>query len=826
MLKKQDKKSLKLNIKNTQISQAIKLDKLKEKLAKKKADTKKQKEQTTTTKEAILKEKIEKETTPRQRKARSKSAFAEQPKKEKATEVDKEILTADEETEIKIGREQAKEAEKTEVSVLKKEILGPTGKHITDILPQKDKEKKEAIQEKSEVKKKAKKGKPKERPSVQEQEKAPAKKDTRRRFKEFRDLKPARKQQMDRFDARDRQGLGDAEADQRWRKKRLNRPKYLAQEDLTIRPKSLTLRVPLSIKELAAEMKVKASQLIQKLFLQGIAVTINDFLDDETTIQLLGQEFDCNITIDTSEEERIRITDKTIKEEIQETDPNLLHVRAPVITFMGHVDHGKTSLIDYIRKSNIVSNEAGEITQHIGAFLCKTDIGAIAVLDTPGHEAFSQMRARGADVTDIVVLVIAGDEGIRAQTEEAIDHAKAAGVTVIVAISKSDKPNFDSDNVHRQLADHDLLSEAWGGQTITVNCSAVTGDGVKELLEMLALQAEILELRANPTIRARGTVLESELHKGLGAVATVLVQNGTLKIDDALVFAEHWGRVKTMREEFDNNLTEAPPSTPIEITGLSGLPEAGQEFIVVPSEKEAREIAEARMIGMRQLYLQQTKKTSIESLFQQAADKAKKVLNVVLRADVQGSVEALKTALLKIESEKVEIAVISTGVGEISESDVLLAAASKAILIGFHTQIESHAESLIKQHGVHYILHDVIYHAIDDVKGLMAGLLDKIGQETEKGKAEIKATFKASQLGNIAGCLVTEGTIQRNHYVRVIRDGDVIWKGAIAGLKRVKEDAREVQKGLECGILLSNFNDVQIGDIIEAFEITYISQEL
>lgn len=724
--------------------------------------------------------------------------------------------------------------------------LGPTGKHIKDYLRPKPVEAarpshppasspaplKEPV-EGSKDRQKVKQSKAK--PSDREEVKTSVDEETGKgvkaaKFKEFRDVKPARRQETTRqFDARDRQGLRTSDEEQQWRKRRGKPARSQPQEDLTIRPTSLKVRLPISIKDLASEMKLKASQLISKLFLQGIVVTLNDLLEDETTVQLLGQEFGCEITIDTAEEKRIQITDKSIKEELVQTPQDQLQLRPPVVAFMGHVDHGKTSLIDAIRASNRAAGEAGAITQHIGAFRCKTPVGDIAILDTPGHEAFSAMRARGADVTDIVVLVVAGDEGMRQQTIEAVQHARAAGVIIVVAINKADKPNFNAENVYRQLAENDLLPEAWGGQTITVNCSAVTGQGIPELLEMLALQAEVLELKANPYTRARGTVLESEMHKGMGAVATVLVQNGTLRRGDALVFGHLWGRVKTMHDEYRRELQEAGPSTPVEITGLSGLPEAGQEFIVVKSEKEAREIAEARSEGVRQtnLQLQQKKKSSMESLFQQASTATgKKILNLVLRADVQGSLEALKAALLKIESEKVDLNIIFAGVGEVSESDVQLAAASKAVIIGFHTQIESHAEPLVKQLGVQVRLHNIIYHAIDDVKGVMGGLLDKIAQETEKGKALVKATFKSSQAGVIAGCQVIEGSIHRSNYIRVRRGQDAIWKGTIASLKRVKEDVREVQKGLECGILLNNFSDVQEGDILEAYEVTYIAQEL
>lgn len=646
-------------------------------------------------------------------------------------------------------------------------------------------------------------------------------------FKDYKDLKPQKKTDQRSFDVRDRQGLRDND-DEAWRKKRSSHKGRMSlQQEEIIRPKNLTIRIPISIKDLASEMKLKASQLISKLFMQGMVVTLNDLLDDETTIQLLGHEFDCEIKIDTREEERLRITEKTIKEEVLETPSELQILRPPVITFMGHVDHGKTSLIDTIRKSNIASGEAGAITQHIGAFRCHTAVGDICVLDTPGHEAFSAMRARGADVTDIVVLVVAGDEGLRTQTVEAIEQARTANVPIVVAINKSDKPNFNAENVYRQLADINLLPESWGGTIITVNCSAVTGQGIKELLEMLALQAEILELKANPTNRARGTVIESEMHKGLGAVATVLVQTGTLRIGDALVFAQHWARVKTMHDEHGKELSFAGPSTPIKITGLSGLPEAGSEFIAVKSEREARELSRDRTLGQQQQRMQQVKRTGLESLLQQKAESAdKKTLNLILKADVQGSLEALKNSLLKIASNKIELNIIAAEVGEVSESDVQRAAASKATIIGFHTQVENHAESLIKQLKVSVKLHDIIYHAVDETRELMRSLLDKIPQETDTGTALVKAVFKSSQLGMIAGCQITDGTIKRNHLVRLLRDKEIVWKGSIASLKRVKEDVREVSKGYECGIILQNYSDIKEGDILQAYEITYLEQDL
>ncbi|MGL5263843.1 MAG: translation initiation factor IF-2 [Candidatus Rhabdochlamydia sp.] len=650
--------------------------------------------------------------------------------------------------------------------------------------------------------------------------------DKNQRSKTAHEIRPVKKAPQKTFDARDRKGLRDDLDEQGWRRRRPHhKMRSHKKEEIVIRPKELKIHLPITIKDLASEMKLKASQLISKLFMKGVMLTLNDYLDDETTIQLLGHDFDCEITIDTTEEDRLRITDKTIKQEIQSSEASELITRPPVVAFMGHVDHGKTSLIDAIRKSNIASSEAGDITQHIGAFKCHTESGDITILDTPGHEAFSSMRARGADVTDIVVLVIAGDEGIKAQTLEAIDQAKAAGVPILVAINKCDKPNFDAENVYRQLADKDLLPEAWGGQVITVNCSAVTKQGVKEMLEMLALQAEILELKANPKSRARGTVIESEMHKGLGPVATVLVQNGTLSLGDAIVFAQHYARVKTMHNEHNSEITTAGPSSPAKITGLSGLPEAGSEFIVVKNEKEAIEIAQKRSEGQRHhIMMQQPKRIALENFLDNSVQK--KVLNLILRADVQGSVEALKNSLLKIQSKKIELNIISASVGEISESDVQLAQNTKAMIIGFHSQVESHAENLIKTLKVTVKLYDIIYHAVDETRALMRNMLDKIPQENDVGSAEVKAVFKSSHLGIIAGCMVIDGTIKRSSQMRLLRDGQVIWKGTMQSLKRVKEDVREVSKGYECGIVLPNNNDIKVGDLFQAYEITYLDQEL
>jgi translation initiation factor IF-2 len=706
----------------------------------------------------------------------------------------------------------------------KKAKLGPTGRHIKDIVPPKRPTPKPAASPSNNQAGGAghsqNTGGPKEfRSSNLPSQKA----------KQYRDIRPARRMTgpSPSFDARDRQGLRAGE-DDRWRKRRpKKRGRTAAQiEEMTVRPKELAIRLPITIKDLAAEMKLKSSQLVSSLFMQGIAVTLNDVLDDETTVQLLGHEFQCDISIDTSEEERIRITGKTIGEEVSGFTDEQLAIRPPVVAFMGHVDHGKTSLIDVIRAANVASGEAGDITQHIGAFQCQTPQGPLTILDTPGHEAFSAMRARGAEVTDLVVLVVAGDEGVRQQTIEAIQHAKAANVTIVVAINKCDKPAFDAETIYRQLSENELTPEVWGGDIATVNTSAITKEGIEPLLEMLALQAEVLELKACNDFRARGSVIESEMSKGRGNVATLLVQNGTLRSGDAVVFGQSWGRVKTMHNDAGLRIDEAGPSTPIKITGLSGLPGAGDEFIVVGSDKEARDIAEARAEDVQSGLTKLRAKPSLDRLLQQAEGSEKKVLNVVLRADVQGSLEALKTALQKIESDKATLEIIFSGVGEICESDVQLAAVSNAMILGFHTRVETHADALIKETGVEVRSHDIIYHAIDTVKELMTGLLDKIAIEEETGTAEIKATFKASTLGVICGCLITEGVIHRNHKARLLRGTEIVWMGDISSIKRIKDDVREVKKGFECGILLSGYNLAEEGDIIQAYEIKYIDQEL
>lgn len=808
-------KNLKLKIKNTQLAQALNLDKVKK---------------SATIKE-VAEEELEakKEVKQQEKPAAVSSKKPVEPVKRKgikATDLPSSFLDQ------KSGAKKKEEEPVQEVqmeSFEEKEEVKPSLIAKEEVVSEKEEKKQQEVTSPAaqvEAKKEEARVKPKEGNIPPAKEYEPPE-DKEAKGKRFKEVKVVKKVEQKSFDARDRHGLRESNEDA-WRRRRRPHKKGAQKPELIVRPKSLKIKVPITVKDFAVALKVKASELIQKLFMQGVLITINDYLEDPTTLQLLGVDFDCEITIDTSEEERLRITGKSIVEEITEANEDELVLRPPVVTFMGHVDHGKTSLIDALRKSNLAAGEAGAITQHIGAFRCHNQNGDITVLDTPGHEAFKEMRMRGATVTDLVILVVAGDEGIMPQTDEAIKHAKEANVPILVALNKCDKPTFNPDQVYRQLAERDLLPETWGGQTITVNCSAATKQGIQTLLEMIQLQAEVLELRANPHSRARGTVLESQLHRGMGAVATVLVQNGTLKIGDALVLDEIYGRVKTMQDEYGKIIHEAPPSTPVKITGLSGIPEAGCEFIAVENEKVARQITEERTEGVVRAKLKGRKtQVELEGMLERKRELSeKKVLNLILRADVQGSLEALKNSLLKIPSQKVELNFISEGVGQISESDVQLAATSGAKIIGFHTSIESHAENDIARLKVVIKSHDVIYHLIQDVEQLMLQILDKIRVENEVAKVLVKAIFKASQYGVIAGCQVLEGPIKRNHHVKLERDGKVIWEGELASLKRVKEDVKEVAKGMECGILLKNNSDIQADDIIKAYEITYHQQEL
>jgi translation initiation factor IF-2 len=501
----------------------------------------------------------------------------------------------------------------------------------------------------------------------------------------------------------------------------------------------------------------------------------------------------------------------------EEGDQGKMFSRSPVVTVMGHVDHGKTSLLDKIRKTRVTEKEAGGITQHIGAYKVETQGREIVFLDTPGHEAFTAMRARGAQVTDVAILVVAADDGVMPQTIEAINHAKAANVPIIVAINKIDKANANPEKVKHELAEQGLLLEEWGGDTIAVPVSAHTGEGIETLLEMILLVADMQELKANPARRARGTVIEAKLDKGRGPVATVLIQNGTLNVGDSIVAGVAYGKVRAMMDDKGKRIKKAGPSTPVEVLGFSEVPEAGDKFFVTPDDKTARQTAEGRKEQLRQSQLKSKQRISLEDLFNQIQEGQVKELNIIIKADVHGSVEAVKQSLEKLSNDEVHIKAIHGGVGAISETDVMLAAASNAIIIGFNVRPDTKAMQMANHEDVDIRTYRVIYDAINDMEAAIKGMLEPEYREVVVGKAEVRALFKVSSIGTIAGCYVLEGKILRNGDVRLIREGAVIYEGKIDSLKRFKDDVKEVVQGYECGISLQNFNDIKEGDIIECF---------
>ena len=574
------------------------------------------------------------------------------------------------------------------------------------------------------------------------------------------------------------------------------------------------LRVEESIRvaDMAHQMGVKSSEIIKILFGLGVMATINNALDIDTAT-LVAAEFGYEV-------EKVGFSEEEILTSAAMVDtPEMLQGRPPVVTIMGHVDHGKTSLLDAIRKTSVTSGEAGGITQHIGAYHVKTKRGDIVFLDTPGHAAFTAMRARGAQLTDLVVLVVAADDGVMDQTREAINHSRAAGVPIMVAVNKIDKETANPDRVLRELAELGLQAEEWGGDTIVGMVSAKTGKGLDDLLELIALQAEVLELKANPDKPARGHVVEAKLDKGRGPVATVLVQEGTLRQGDIFVCGVFSGRVRAMFNDQGRKIKEAGPSMPVEIQGFDGVPEAGEEFVVLSDEKTARRIAETRATKQREKELAKVSRVTLENFLSQRADaKETLVLNVVLKADVQGSLEAITEYLRKIGTEKVRIEIIHGGAGAISESDVMLATASNAIIIGFNVRPTAKVKEVAEQEQVDIRFYDIIYKLGEEIKAAMAGLLAPVSKEVYLGQAEVRDTFSVPKVGVIAGCMVTDGKLTRTALARLLRDGVVVYTGKIASLKRHKDDAREVVRNLECGVGLENFHDIKIGDVIEAFE--------
>ncbi len=589
-------------------------------------------------------------------------------------------------------------------------------------------------------------------------------------------------------------------------------------EEPTPALKPMTVKVPLTVKELAEKLSISPSDVIKRLLSKRILVTINQLLTEETVRELLkiyGYAYQKSPTL----EEELLATH-------EEEDRSKWVPRPPVITLMGHVDHGKTSLLDAIRKSKVVEGEAGGITQHIGAYRVMTSKGAIAFLDTPGHEAFTSMRARGAHVTDIVVLVVAADDGVMPQTVEAIDHAKAAEATIVVALNKIDKQGANPDQVKKQLMELGLNPEDWGGKTIVVPVSAKTGEGIDRLLEMMLLEAELLELKADPSKPARGVVLEGELSKGGGPVAHILIQNGTLRVGDSVVSGPYGGRVRAMLDERGQRLKEAGPSTPVELLGLSGVPQAGDSFLVVPDERQVREILTRRreeMEGARPIH---RRTISLEEFHRQLEAGEVKSLNLILKADVQGSLEALKDSLAKITSEEVSFKFLHTGVGDVTEPDVLLAEASNAVVIGFHVGMTPEAEVLVKREQVDVRLYRIIYEAVADIRAALEGLLEPRLVEQMLGRAKVLQVFKVSKAGTIAGCQVLKGKIVRGAVGRVFRGEQQLFQGKISSLKRFKDDVREVAEGLQCGISLAGWNEFQPEDLIEAVEIQEVAQKL
>ncbi|HEX5716949.1 MAG TPA: translation initiation factor IF-2, partial [Thermoanaerobaculia bacterium] len=573
----------------------------------------------------------------------------------------------------------------------------------------------------------------------------------------------------------------------------------------------------MTVREFAEKLGVKSRDLMSALFKRGILANINQVLDTELAQQLaadLGVE-----AMVVSFEEEVQLREELHGSELPESPSKVGKVgRAPVVTIMGHVDHGKTSLLDAIRSAKVTESEHGGITQHIGAYQAEVNGRKVVFLDTPGHEAFTMMRARGARVTDIVVLVVAADDGVMPQTVEAIDHARAAKVPLVVAINKIDKANANQDRVKRELSERGLMPEDWGGDTVMVPVSAVKKDGISDLLEMILLTSDILELKASPEIAAQGAVLEARKEVGRGIVSTVLVQNGTLKVGDIFVSGATWGRVRSMSDDKGKRIQEAGPATPVEVTGFNDLPDAGDLMQVVEDESKARGIAEYHQQEQRSRDLAPGQgRLSLEQLFSRIQEGEVKELAVVLKADVQGSLEVLRDALAKESTEKVKVQVLHAGVGAISTNDVLLASASKAIIIGFNVRPERSAVELAEKEEIDIRLHTVIYELIDELKKAMTGLLDPTFREVTAGRAEVRDTFKVPKVGTIAGCHVIEGVIPRTAGVRLVRDNRVIYEGKIASLRRFKDDASEVRNGFDCGIGLERFQDVKPGDIIEAF---------
>jgi len=584
--------------------------------------------------------------------------------------------------------------------------------------------------------------------------------------------------------------------------------------------KEITIGEANSVSELAQKMSVKSAEIIKVLFDMGVMATINQMLDQDTSSLLIGEMgHQAKFVSEDAIEEQLA---ESLASEIGEDEVS----RAPVVTVMGHVDHGKTSLLDYIRKSQVASHEAGGITQHIGAYHVNTDHGLISFLDTPGHAAFTAMRSRGAKATDVIVLVVAGDDGAKPQTEEAVQHAKLAEVPLVVAINKMDKEGADPERVKNELSALEVIPEDWGGDTQFIEVSAETGQGIDDLLEAILLQAELLELKAYADVPGQGVIIESRLDKGRGPVATVLVQNGTLNTGDIVLAGHEYGRARALVDEMSNIVTSAGPSIPVEILGLNGVPNAGDKFVVVTDEKKAREVAEFRQERHRDSHQAKQQSAMMESMFTAIGRDNKQILNVILKADVRGSLEAISTSLQKLNTEEVEVNIVASGVGGISENDAHLAETSKAMIIGFNVRADKTALDIAENEGLQLRYYNVIYDVIDDTKVIMGGLLAPDIREEIIGVAEVRDVFNSPKFGQIAGSMVVEGTVYRSKPIRVLRDNVVIYEGELESLRRFKDDAAEVRNGMECGIGVRNYNDVKVGDKIEVYKKTEVARSL
>ena len=573
----------------------------------------------------------------------------------------------------------------------------------------------------------------------------------------------------------------------------------------------------ITVKELSEKLGKPTADVIKTLIFTGVMAGINQEIDFSTA-EKVCEKYECLVVKKEEKEELEVVEDEEVVEE------NLVK-RPPIVTVMGHVDHGKTSLLDAIRKANVTAHEAGGITQHIGAYTVNLKGEKLTFLDTPGHEAFTAMRARGAQVTDVVILVVAADDGIMPQTKEAINHCKAADVPMIVAINKIDRPGANIDRVKQELTEYELVAEDWGGDTICVPVSAKTGENLEQLLEMVLLTAEMAELKADPKRKAKGTVIEAKLDKGRGAVATLLIQNGTLHVGDSILVGSTYGRIRAMFDDKGKSIKNSGPSIPVEILGLSEVPAAGDRFTVVKDEKTARNMAEARKQKIKNESFHSANRVSLEDLYSQIQEGTVKELGIIVKADVQGSVQAIKQSLEKLSTEDVKVRVIHGGVGAITETDVTLATASNALLIGFNVRPDSNATTAADRDGVEIKTYRIIYDAIEDVKSAMIGMLDPEYKEVVNGKAEVRMVYKISNIGTIAGCYVLDGKILRNSEVRVIRDGIVIFESTLASLKRFKDDAKEVNSGYECGLSVDKFNDIKEGDIIESFSMQAVERK-